>query len=74
MSAIGPRSKGAAKRDRKRMARRTLAEVKAFERGMHTHREVIAPRVKRRAALIGGIIGLILGAGAAAGAYFLLQM
>lgn len=68
------RSKGAAKRDHKRITRRTMAEVQAFERGMHTHREVLGPRVKRRAALFGGVIGLILGAGGAAGAYFLLGL
>ncbi len=68
------RSKGAAVRDNKRITRRTMAEVQAFERGMHTHREVIGPRVKRRAALVGGVIGLILGVGGAAGAYFLLGL
>ncbi len=68
----GRQSKGTARRIRKRREGATKLEVKAFKHGMHTCREAVIPGVKRRAALTGGGIGLVLGVLGTVAAYAVL--
>lgn len=51
------------KRQRRHSAARTKLEVVAFRRGLESHRRIVGPSIKRRAALVGAALGFAFGVG-----------